>query len=233
VDARAISPELLVEQLADQIAAYPRDAWVRVALDGAPAADPGRLAEELIDPLRLRGRAALHVSAGDFLRPASLRLEYGRTDPDVYYNEWLDTKALIREVLGPLEPGGSGKVLPALWDAERDRASRTEYTLLPPGGVLLLHGDLLLGRGLPFAFAVHLWLSPAALSRRTLRARGRPAARRRRRGTHGRPAAPRARHASVSRPITARAADLPRHAMPLIREYRGDRPSRDTKIPEG
>jgi hypothetical protein len=167
VDVRAISPELLVEQLADRIADHPRDAWVRVAVDGAPAAGPDRLAEDLVGPLRLRGRPALRVSAGDFLRPASLRLEFGRTDPDVYYDEWLDTRALLREVFGPLEPGGSGKVLPALWDAERDRASRVEYTQLPPGGVLLVNGDLLLGRGLPFEFAAHLWLSPAALARRT------------------------------------------------------------------
>jgi len=33
--------------------------------------------------------------------------------------------------------------------------------------VLVLDGALLLGRGLPFEFAVHLWLSPAALARRT------------------------------------------------------------------
>ncbi|MGH6655973.1 MAG: uridine kinase [Actinocrinis sp.] len=167
MDVRAISPALLVEQLADRIAEYPRDTWVRVAPDGAPPAEPGRLAEQLVGPLRLRGRAALRVSANDFLRPASLRLEFGRTDPDLFYDEWLDTKALMREVFGPLEPGGSGKVLPALWDAERDRASRAAYTALAPGGVLLFDGALLLGRGLPFAFAVHLWLSPAALARKT------------------------------------------------------------------
>lgn len=168
MDVQAISPALLIERLADLIAAFPREDWVRVAVDGAPAAEPGRLAEELIDPLRLRGRAALRVSADDFLRPASLRLEFGRTDPDVYYDEWLDAKALMREVFGPLDPdGGDGRVLPALWDAERDRASRAEYATLPPGGVLLLDGALLLGRGLPFDFAVHLWLSRPALARRT------------------------------------------------------------------
>jgi hypothetical protein len=168
VDVQAISPALLTEQLADRIAAFPRDAWVRVAIDGAPPAEPGLLAESLIDPLRLRGRAAVRVSSADFLRPASLRLEFGRTDPDVYYDEWLDTKALMREVFGPLEPdGGDGRILPTLWDAERDRASRAEYTTLPLGGVLLVDGALLLGRGLPFDLAVHLWLSPAALARKT------------------------------------------------------------------
>jgi hypothetical protein len=38
---------------------------------------------------------------------------------------------------------------------------------LPSGGVLLLDGALLLGRGLPLDLTVHLHLSAAALARRT------------------------------------------------------------------
>jgi len=167
MDVRAISPTLLVELIADRIAQEPRDAWVRVAIDGAPAAEPGRLADELVDPLKLRGRPVLRVSADDFLRPASLRLEFGRTDPDVFYSEWLNVEALVREVLGPLERGGSGHVLPSLWDVAADRASRADYVDLPAGGVLLLDGALLLGRGLPLDVTVHLWLSDGALTRRT------------------------------------------------------------------
>jgi len=167
MDVRAISPILLVELIADRIAQEPRDAWVRVAIDGAPAAEPGRLADELVDPLKLRGRPVLRVSADDFLRPASLRLEFGRTDPDVFYSEWLNVEALVREVLGPLERGGSGHVLPSLWDVAADRASRADYVDLPAGGVLLLDGALLLGRGLPLDVIVHLWLSDGALTRRT------------------------------------------------------------------
>jgi hypothetical protein len=166
VKVRAISPALLVEQIADRIAREPRDAWVRVAVDGAPAAAPGRLADELVDPLRLRGRPVLRVSADDFLRPASLRLEFGRADPDVYYSEWLNTEALKREVFGPLAPGGTGRVLPSLWDAATDRATRADYVDLAVGGVLVLDGALLLGRGLPLDVTVHLSLSAAALERR-------------------------------------------------------------------
>ncbi|WP_432927534.1 uridine kinase [Microbispora sp. CA-135349] len=169
--ARPVSPSLLVEELADLIADRPRDAWVRVALDGAPAAEPGRLAGELVEPLRLRGREALRVPAAGFLRPASLRLEFGRTDPDVFYDEWLDMGGLVREVLGPLEPGRTGRrtgrVLPSLWDSARDRATRADYVTLKPGGVVLLDGALLLGRGLPFDVTVHLSVSAAALARRT------------------------------------------------------------------
>jgi hypothetical protein len=165
VRIRPISPPLLVEEVADRIAAA-GSSWVRVAVDGAPPARPERLADALIDPLRLRGREVVRVSTGDFLRPASLRFEHGRTDPDVFYDEWLDSAALVREVLGPLEPGGSGQVLPALWDSAADRAARVPYVTLPPGGVLLLDGALLLGRGLPFDLSVHLWLSPGALQRK-------------------------------------------------------------------
>ncbi|WP_412543987.1 uridine kinase [Longispora sp. K20-0274] len=164
---RAVTPELLVTELADRIASAPPDRWVRVALDGAPAAHPERLADDLVAPLRLRGRAALRVSAADFLRPASLRYEFGRADPDSYYSDWLDARALNREVLDPLAEGGTGRVLSALWDAAADRATRTPYQELAPGGVVLVDGALLLGQGLSFDVAVHLWLSPGALARHT------------------------------------------------------------------
>ncbi len=107
------------------------------------------------------------VGAGGFLRAASLRLEYGKRDPDAYYDLWLDTGALWREVFTPTDAGGTGRVLPDLWDAERDRATRSPYVALPAGGVLLVHGTFLLGRWFPADLAVHLSLSPGALARRT------------------------------------------------------------------
>lgn len=165
--ARPISREALVEELAELISAGPPGSWVRVAVDGAPAARPGSLADDLVAPLRLRGRPVLRCRPHDFLRPASLRLEYGRTDPDAFYDDWLDAGALRREVLEPLDPGGSGRVLPALWDSAIDRAYRVPYEELAPGGVVLLDGTLLLGRGLAFEVSVHLWLSPGALERGT------------------------------------------------------------------
>lgn len=164
---RPISPQALVEELADRIAATPAAGWLRVAVDGAPAAGPDPLAHRLVDPLRVRGRPARPIPAGGFLRPASLRLELGRQDPDGYYERWLDLPGLRREVLDRLGPGGSGRVLPSLWDPATDRATRADYLTVPPGGVVLVSGALLLGGGLPFDLTVHLALSPAALARRT------------------------------------------------------------------
>ncbi|MFF8828895.1 uridine kinase [Streptomyces sp. NPDC015131] len=141
--------------------------WLKVAVDGAPAARPGEPAALLAEALRLRGRAVLAVGTEGFMRPASLRYEYGKEDPDTYYSGWYDTGALWREVFAPLEPGGSGRVLPDLWDPVTDRATRSPYRTLAPGGVLLLHGPFLLGHWFPFDLTLHLRLSAGALARRT------------------------------------------------------------------
>ncbi|WP_174536351.1 uridine kinase [Micromonospora chalcea] len=164
---RPISPDRLVTELAGRLARTATPGRLRVAVDGPPAAGPDTLAEALVVPLRAAGRPVLHVRADDFLRPASVRLEHGRTNPDAYYEGWLDEPGLRREVLDPAGPDGSGRLLPSLWDAAADRASRAAYVDLPPGGVVLVSGALLLGGALPFDVTVHLVLSPAALDRRT------------------------------------------------------------------
>lgn len=165
VQFRPITPRALVETLADELAHTGPDGFLSVAVDGPPPARPDRLAASLLDPLRARGRAALAVATSGFLRPASIRFERGRTNPDSFYEAWFDVPALQREVLGPLET--DGRVLPDLWDPDTDRATRNPYVELPTHGVLLVHGPLLLGAGLAFDYTVHLLMTPAALHRRT------------------------------------------------------------------
>jgi hypothetical protein len=138
-----------------------------VAVDGGPGTGPAALADALVDPLRVRGRAVVRVDAADFLRPASTRLELGRQNPDAYYERWYDLAALSREVLGPLGPGGTGRILTTFWNPDTDRATRAAYRTVPPGGVLVLSGLLLLGTGLDLDLTVHLAQSPAARARRT------------------------------------------------------------------
>ncbi len=162
---RPISPAALVDELAGRIASVP--GWVRVAIDGADAARPERLGDALVGVLRALGRETVRVRAADHLRPASLRFERGREDPDSFYEDWLDAAGLAREVLTPLEPGGSGRIRPVRFDARTDRASRAGFETIAPGTVLILTGPLLLGRGLPFDLTVHCELSPAALARHT------------------------------------------------------------------
>jgi hypothetical protein len=167
VRVRPVSFEVLVEELAALLLSREPDSYLRVGIDGPPAAAPERLADALVGPLRAGGRPAIRINTADFLRPASLRLEFGRRNPDTFYAGWFDESGLAREVLDPAGPGGSGRVLTRLWNAETDRAAREPYRDLPPGAVLLVSGPLLLGGGLTFDVAVHLEVSAAALARRT------------------------------------------------------------------
>jgi hypothetical protein len=108
------------------------------------------------------------VSARDFLRARSVRLEYGRDDPDAFYDLWYDLPALRREVLDPLGPGGRGSWLPRLRDPETDRSIRTERLAAPAGTVAVIDGRFLLRDDVRTGFdlVVHLSVSPAAIRRR-------------------------------------------------------------------
>lgn len=159
-----VTVNVLVERVvATVLAAGP--GRVRVIVDGAPPTLPGALADALVAPLRAAGRAVTRVHAEDFLRPASLRWELGRHEPDAYLEDRLDLNALGREVLDRFVD--EGRYLPTLWDAARDRATRDTYAEAPEGAVLLLDGSLLLGRWLEHEVAVHLTARPSSLERRT------------------------------------------------------------------
>jgi len=159
------TPATLADDLVALIEQTPRDHPVRVAVDGPPWSGIDVAALVMV-ALRASGGAGYVVDARDFLRPASVRLERGRDDPDGFYEDWVDLAALRREVLEPLGPGGSGRFLPSLWDSDSDRATRADYVDAPAGAVVLVRGWFLLGAGLPFDRTVHLALSSPARQRR-------------------------------------------------------------------
>lgn len=164
---RPVEPEQLPDLLAEQLDGSPvRGHVLRVAVDGPRCAAPTALADTLIAPLRARGRDADHIAADWFWRDASLRLEYGREDVDSFA-DWLDAGALRREVLDPLGPDGSGRYLPSLRDPATNRATRVPPRHAEPAAIVIVSGELLLGRGLPFDLTIHLSMSPAGRARRT------------------------------------------------------------------
>ena len=140
----------------------------RVAVDGAVPSDTRMLADAVADRVRAAGRPVARVSASDFLRPRSVRLELGPADPDAGYERWFDHLALRREVLDPLGPAGPLTWLPTLWDAEADRATRARRLAAVPGTVAVVDGPFLLRWETADAFdlSVHLQVSDAALARR-------------------------------------------------------------------
>ncbi|WP_280416797.1 hypothetical protein [Nocardia carnea] len=153
------------DALAERIARQLRESGGQlVAVDGADAAHPLAFARLAAGRLRADGRPAELVSVHDYVRPASLRMEFGR-DETAYRTGWFDYPALRREVLDPLRT--DGRWLPALWDEAADRSARALRRRASPGTVLFVAGPMLLGRDLPFDLTVRLDLSPAALARHT------------------------------------------------------------------
>lgn len=160
-----VARDRLADRLALRANVAPPHARLRLAMDGAAVSGRGALADEVASALRARGRPVVLVHAEDFLRPAALRFERGREDPDAFYEDELDRSGLAREVLVPLGPSGTGRYLPTRWDPVRDRATRTQYICAPEGAVTLVEGALLLW-ALPFDLTIHLHLSATALRRR-------------------------------------------------------------------
>jgi hypothetical protein len=140
-----------------------RSGRVRLCVDGAPAADPNGWAYAIAEALT--PRPTLHVRADHFWRPASLRLEQGRQNPEAWLESWLDDAALRREVLEPF--ARAGRALPSLRDPVTDRSARVPVRSMPANAVLIVSGTVLQGRDLPFDLTVHLHMSAAALERRT------------------------------------------------------------------
>ncbi|MEU8898265.1 hypothetical protein AB0C65_20585 [Nocardia sp. NPDC048505] len=159
----AITPTALADLIAARAADLPGHAVV--AIDGADAADPVPLARAVAERLRTGGRPAAVVSLHDYVRPASLRLEYDPTDEFTYRTAWFDYAALRREVLVALRE--QDRWLPALWDERADRSARARHRGAAPDTVLLVAGPMLLGRDLDFDLTVALRMSEGALRRRT------------------------------------------------------------------
>jgi hypothetical protein len=141
---------------------------VRLGIDGPVEQDAIDLADAV--GARLSGSAVpvARVSAVDFLRARSLRLEPGRDDPDAFYDLWYDFPALRREVLDPLGPGGRGTWLPRLRDPRTDRSAREPLRTAVPGTVAVVDGRFLARDDIRAGFdlIVHLTVSPAAQRRR-------------------------------------------------------------------
>ncbi|MEP6560821.1 MAG: uridine kinase [Nakamurella sp.] len=159
-----LTPRRLVIDLADWIVDLPHD-HPRVGFDGPDQVGAGALADAVAERLGELGRAALRASTDWWWRPASLRLELGRTDIDMLLRGWVDSAALRRELLDPLGPDGSGSYLLRLRDPLTDRSVRDERMVASGRAVLLLDGPFLLVDELPLDAVVYLQTSRPTLVR--------------------------------------------------------------------
>jgi hypothetical protein len=159
----AITRDGLIELMTHRILELP--GRLVIAIDGADAAAPTPLATAIAAALRDTGRAADVVSLHDYVRPASLRMEFGRDDELSYRTAWFDYGALRREVVDALHD--TARWLPALWDEHTDRSARATIRRARPATVILVAGPMLLGRTLPFDLTLRLDMSEPALRRTT------------------------------------------------------------------
>ncbi len=159
-----LTPHSLVEDLARWIADLPGD-HPTVGVDGALEVGGTELADKVAAHVRALGRPVLRACTQWWWRPASLRLELGRTDLDMLLYGWVDSAALRRELFEPLAPGGTGQVLRRLRDPDFDRSVRQAQQSAEPRAVVLLDGPFLLAAELPLDRLVHLQVSAGALGR--------------------------------------------------------------------
>ncbi|WP_328812966.1 hypothetical protein [Rhodococcus sp. NBC_00297] len=157
------TPDAVVDHVVDRIDAV--DGRCVVAVDGADAADPVAFAQRVVARLRADGRAADLVSLHDWVRPASLRLEYGHEDELSYRTLWFDYDALTREVITAVHK--RDQWLPALWDERSDRSARARPRTAAQNQVVVVAGPMLLGRDLDLDVTVALTLTERTASRLT------------------------------------------------------------------
>jgi hypothetical protein len=145
-------------------------AGLRLGIDGPAADDAHTLADLVASELVHRAVPVARVCADDFLRARSLRLEFGRDDPDSFAEGWYDLASLRREVLDPMDPGAGPerRWLPRLRDPLTDRPYREPVRAAVPSTVVVLDGRFLARWEIADAIDVRVLLdvSPAARARR-------------------------------------------------------------------
>ncbi|GAB2572276.1 uridine kinase [Paractinoplanes abujensis] len=111
-----------------------------MAIDGVDGVGKTTFARALARTLRDRGRPVVHISADDFLNPASVRHRRGRRSPEGFWLDSYNYGALLSDVLLPLGPGGDRRFRRAAHDLRTDRALDLPRETAPEDAVLIVDG---------------------------------------------------------------------------------------------
>ena len=133
----------VLADLAARIDALGRERPVRVGIDGVDAAGKTTWADELVRPLRERGRPCIRASVDAFHRPAAARYRRGRDSAEGYYFDSFDHEQLRACLLDPLGPGGSLRYRTAVFDHAADSPVEARDRTAPADAVLLFDGVFL------------------------------------------------------------------------------------------
>lgn len=134
----------LLEQTATYLVSVQCPHPLRVAVDGVDAAGKTTLADKLVQPLQTRGRPVIRASVDGFHNRRTERYRQGVNSPEGYYLDSYNYDAFIRNLLGPLGPGGDRQYRAAAFDLRADAPIDTPLRQAPVDGILLCDGIFLL-----------------------------------------------------------------------------------------
>lgn len=150
--------EELTAEVAGAILALPTTGFRRVAVDGVDGAGKTHFADELGEELKRRGAPVVRASVDGFSNPARTRHRRGRHSPMGFYLDSFDYGSLVRLLLDPLGPGGSGSYVREIYDWKRERPVSSPTELAEPGSILVLDGVFVLRDELARFWDYSVWL---------------------------------------------------------------------------
>ncbi len=133
----------VLAEMAARIQALPHDRPRLVGVDGVDGVGKTLFADELAEELRTRSVEVLRVGIDSFHRPREERYRRGRASAEGYFRDSFDLDALLRCVVEPLQPGGTGVVTTAVFDVRTDAPVAGEMVWVRPAGVVLVDGVFL------------------------------------------------------------------------------------------
>ena len=97
-------------------------------------------ANELAAELTPRGTPVIRASTDSFHNPAAHRHRQGRKSPRGYYEDSYNYEALIKLLLAPLSPGGTGNYTREIYDYRTDSPITAAQEQAAPGAILIFDG---------------------------------------------------------------------------------------------
>ncbi len=153
-----VDRETLLKGIAEMINSIQRRHPVRVAIDGVDAAGKTVFADELKPLLEERGREVIRSSMDWFHNPLRLRHARGRMDPEGYYLDSFNYRALLDYLLLPLGPGGSLVYTDKAFDYRLDQRLDEPFKKARRDAVLLFDGVFLLRPELEHVWDLKIYL---------------------------------------------------------------------------
>ncbi|GIJ30764.1 uridine kinase [Micromonospora qiuiae] len=129
----------LVADVAERVLAC-GDGRLRVGIDGLTAAGKTSFGHELAQQINSRGRPVLRASLDDFKKPWRDRHLYDRESGEGYYRNAFDYDSVVRLLLEPAGPQGSGACVLCSIDPLTQREHRDVVTRAAADAVLIVDG---------------------------------------------------------------------------------------------